>query len=390
MKKVLILAVASMAMVFASCKKETGPVPQPEPEKVEYRDFLVVKLANGAPAETRVFSGPGAAATNNITLRDGYIFIIDASGSVVARQALNPTAATSGAGQTITGPIATNSKVYIIGNIPAGFDVSTLTTFDAIDRAVISLSKGNQPTSFRDAMVANTSGVAEQISVGTPSTPTTPGSATVNLAVSPLYSRLELWDVRGNGNVSAFTVTGVFVDSYFSQFTPTGKAAGPIKYQRQSTDWTDNIGDTGNWPATGTTGNMISSPNPNPSSVTQPQNVWAYHMAAADLPRVIVQLAPGMTYTGTGTVASPTAQPTYITVKGYTAGVGTTVPASFQRGRVYRIGADATGTPYAPGSQNALIIDPTKISSVPNDDYVTITARITVSDWTIVPLTPQI
>jgi hypothetical protein len=199
------------------------------------------------------------------------------------------------------------------------------------------------------------------------------------VALSPLYSRLELWDVRGNATVTNFTISDVFVDSYYSQFTLTGRQAGQVKYQQQSTNWTDNIGDSGSWASSGTQGSAVSNPNVDPLNppAMPNRNVWAYHMAGYDVPRLIIRFS---TVTST-----PAPQPgaIYLTVKGYD---NLTTP-SFQRGRIYRIGADANGV-ATPAT--AIILDPTKLSTVPNDNYVNITARVSVSDWTIVPLTPQI
>jgi hypothetical protein len=380
MKKFLVLAVSAMALMFASCDKGGDETGVPEEQKNFSR--LVVRIANADPdAATRVVS-PGAPATNNITVRNGTIFIIDQAGSVVGRIALDVTAAAGSTGQVITGTYAANSRVYIVGNQGSGlFDSQTLNSFDAIDRTVITLSKGNQPQSYADAMVANNSGTPEPVALTAPSSPSAPnsGTATVSVALSPLYARLELWDVRGNATVTSFTVTDVFVDSYYSQYTLTGKQAGQVKYQQQSTVWTDNIGDSGSWPSTSGLGTAVSNPNPTPATPPAMPNrmVWAYHMAGFDVPRIIVRFS--------NVVSSPTpaAGAVYLTVKGY----DNLTTSSFQRGRIYRIGADAKGT-ATPAT--ALTLDPTKLSTVPNDNQVSINVRVSVSDWTIVPLTPSV
>lgn len=390
MKNFLFVAIAALAVGLVGCQKDGGNNPEPVQPPVETRDYLIVKIANSAPApESRVVTPP-ATSSSNITLRDGVIFILDASGSVIARPRLNPTQATSAGGQTISTPVATNSRVYIIGNLPTGFDETQYNNFTQIDQAVQSLSRGNQPTSYANAMVANSpsgqdqTGQPVQIAVTSAGTPGTPGAATVSLSLSPLYSRLELYSVRGATTptaTTAFTVTGVFVDSYYSQFTLTGKAAGAVKSQGQSTVFTDNIGDTGSWAA----GGSPLKATPNAGGADTP-NVWAYHMASADLPRLIIQLQSVTPTPPTSAGAGPNY---YLTVTGYNGTQGNAVPVSFQRGRIYRIGADANGTPDTTGA-NSLTIDPNKLSPTPNPDNVSVRVNVTVSDWTIVPLTPQV
>jgi hypothetical protein len=241
---------------------------------------------------------------------------------------------------------------------------------DAISRYEVSLAKGNQPRTYQEAMVANTTGAPVNIATSTPGTPgATPGTATANVNIAPLYSRIELVKVVGGPTVQSFTVTGVFVDNYFSRFTLTGNAAGPIKYQRQSTEWGDNIGDTGSWPSTGATGNTVSQP-PIPTGGTA-NDVWAYHVASADMPRLIIRVESMLP-------AAPQAV-SYLTVTSWN-GVGAN---RFERGQIYRIGNTVNNT-------GALMIDPNKLAPVPNADYVNVTVNVTVDNWQIVPITANI
>jgi hypothetical protein len=94
-------------------------------------------------------------------------------------------------------------------------------------------------------------------------------------------------------------------------------------------------------------------------------------MASADMPRLIVKIE---------NMQPPAAQAvSYLTVTGYT-GVGAN---RFERGRIYRIGNSLNNT-------GALIVDPTKLAPVPNSDYVNVTVNVSVENWQIVPITPNV
>jgi hypothetical protein len=169
---------------------------------------------------------------------------------------------------------------------------------------------------------------------------------------------MELTEVRGGPNITGFTVTGVFVDSYFPSFTLTGESSGPIRYQSQSTQFAGVMGDQpGPWQATGAAGNMVANPGAG--------MVWAYHVAAADLPRFIIRLENVQTTTG------PQAGVRYVTVTGYSSGI-----TRFERGRIYQI--------------PAITFTETQTAATPNPANVPVTVVVRMVDWIPTQLTPVI
>jgi hypothetical protein len=344
MKKILLLTViACGVMTLGSCSKESS-----KGEKVGELLSLNIKLEGLAdPAATRMTEA--AAQTGQLSITNGYIFVIDPAGTVIANAAMNVAQATT-TGQTIPAAVATNSRVYVLGNIPNGVDVTTLTTFDRIRQTAVTISTSQQ-NNYRQAAMANVSGQPANVTVS--------GTAgTVTVEISPLYSRMELTEVRGTGTITGFTVTGVFVDSYFPSFTLTGDSSGSIRYQSQSTNFAGVMGDTGNWVATGAAGNM--------SAIPATGQVWAYHMAAADLPRFIIRLenitSSSTTITGTR----------YITVTGYSG----QAPTRFERGRIYQI--------------PTITFNETQLAMTPNPTHVPITVTVRQVDWIPTTLTPVI
>ncbi|MDR1671217.1 MAG: hypothetical protein LBR57_01715 [Alistipes sp.] len=345
MKKILVAVIALGAVAFASCSRDTGV----KTLSGEPLLSLNIKLEGMTdPGATRMTEAAGQ--TGQLVLSNGHIFVIDPAGTVIANAVMNVTTATSAAGQTVNAAVATNSRVYILGNIPSNVDVTTLTTFERIRQTAVTISTSQQ-NNYRNAAMANTSGQPAAITVSG-----TTGSVTVE--INPLYSRLELNEVRGGPTITGFTVTGVFVDSYFPSFTLTGDSSGPIRYQSQSTNFAGVMGDTGNWVATGAAGNMFAVP--------AAGQVWAYHMASADLPRIIVRLE-NVTTTGT-----PQPGTRYLTVTGYSG----QAPTRFERGRIYQI--------------TSLTFTDQQLAATPNPTHVPITVIVRQVDWIPTPLTPVV
>lgn len=367
MKKILFTTIGALAIAFtlSACTKNETSEPDNEFQRINVR-------INGVQrASTRMIEA--AAAQGQLVLSDGHIFVINAMGSIVYSVALDVNAATTAPGQTITTPVSSDSRIYVLGNIPSSLDVSQFTTIEQLRNHQMLLSHSEQ-TNYKSAMLANDTGSPASINKieGT-------STATATVTISPLFSRIELAQVNGSANVEKFEVTGVFVDEYYSSFTLAGAGAGPILNQSVSTDFTGNIGDAAVWPSTVELGNAIATPGGT--------SVWAYHVASAGIPRLIVRLNHiYIDDDGDGASGTPTVMldnngdgegVRYVTVTGY---IGDTAPTVFQRGKFYQVQSITV---------NASDDDTNNIGQEPNPTAVTVTAQVNVTDWAPVILTPE-
>ena len=348
MKKILFAAIAMCVVAFASCTNTTGGGEE-LPENVALTIRLQAPASTQEPA-TRMVTTP--AAPGQLTISNGHIFVLDQSGTVVANMPMNVAQATGATGQAV-GTVATNSRVYVLANVPAGVEPATLNTWDRIRQTTVTIS-ASQQNNHANAALANVSGQPAAITVTGAGAAAT-GSATVE--VNPLFSRMELTNVVGTGAITAYTVAGVYIDSYFDSFNLDGSPSGQIHYQAQSTNLAGWRGDTGTWAATGTPGNLTASPGAG--------QVWAQHVASADLPRFILRL------TGVSTTAGPQAGDRYVTVTGYT---GAGAPARFERGRIYQVGT--------------ITFNENNLAMTPNSTYVPLNVMVRMVDWVPVQLTP--
>lgn len=357
MKNFWVIAIVVITMVFSSCTSDNNGTESKE-------KTLILKLdLNGGTSGTRLTEAPGA--TGKLTLNDGYIYVINNAGAVSKGVALDVTAATSPTGQTIAEKVPSDSRVYILGNIPSTLTPSSLTTLDQI-RAHVETISASTHNDYTKAMMANHDGQAVLLN----STSATTAEAYVQL--SPLYARMELAKVQGDTNVVSFTVTGLFVDSYYSAFTLAGASSGAVWTQNSKTDFTGNIGDSGNWPSvSNSSGTGANAPN-NAIAVPATGQSWVYHMAGDGLPRFIVRVT-NIVYNDASGKQQTISDTRYITVTGYS---GSNAPTKFERGKIYQI--------------ESLLLQVDKAALTPNPTDVTMTVKAKVVDWVPTQTTPVV
>ncbi|MCD8267226.1 MAG: hypothetical protein LUD46_01295 [Parabacteroides sp.] len=241
--KYAMMAVAALTLGLTSCSNDDNETPEKAAKS------LSIKIAGVTHSGTKAIEGPGKTL-GSITLTGGSIFIINHLGAITKSEPLSVTAATGSTGQVISG-IATDSRVYIIGNIPTSFDITTLHSFADIQAATSAMTA---QTDYTKAALANSDGQAATITLGSGNT------ASATISIKPLISRMELTQVKGTGNIKGFTVAGVYVDSYYPAFTYVGGYSGTIFEQEQSTIFT-GIGDNGTWAANSSS--LIANPGTN-------------------------------------------------------------------------------------------------------------------------------
>jgi hypothetical protein len=401
MKKILLMA-ASAAMIFTSCITEKEVVDG------DSRN-VTVRISN---AGTKAIQAPGTAATLTATLSSGYIFLIAPNGGVVG----TPTALSlgggatdaDGGGQVISG-VPSSSRVYIVGNIASdaagATELIACANFPAI-QAYVSDVFANQGILHTGAPLINDDGQPATITIVSPT------DATAGVNLTPAYARLELAGVTGGEytnptdsdnltRITGFEVVGVYVDEYYEEFTyggsyPTGAS---VFAQNQLITTFAGIGDTrvaaGDWPATGYVatpyaGPVATLPAAAAADAGGPAGArsWAYNVPAGSIPRLIIAVT-GVTYEetfdatagtptwATGTDFSSTAT-YYLTVTGYNTAPATPLTTNFVRGNIYQVSAsDMTFTTN-------------DLHSTPNPVNVDLTVTVTIGDWVIVPLIPNL
>ena len=299
--KSFLLVAAALVMGLASCNSETNEVVETAPKQLSVRI--------GGVVGPRAIEAPGVATPGTIQLTNAHLFVISSANTVVHYQELTIGAGDNQAqhpqGELVTEPVASDARIYVLGNVPSGVDVSNLTTLAAINDFAQSITTQEN---YREVVLANVNATPTAIVAGEQPHPTAPGNevdAHVLVEVNPVIARMELHSLRtpdtfdANGfRITGFRVVGVFVDSHAPSFTFGGSYSGALTQIGTNTQGgvtTSNfVADvnlatydagvwTGGWEATGTP--LTARPHET--------HVWAYNVAADAVlyPRLVIRLA---------------------------------------------------------------------------------------------------
>jgi hypothetical protein len=364
MKKILFFA-ATAAMFFTSCAKDTAGnnVANVETET----GLLIVKIPN-APA-TRALQGQGATELNTIDFvaANSLIFVLDDDTVLDCVQMTDD--ATSDDGQTL-GEFAGTSKVYVVGNV-SPTDKSALEDLTTLTAIKEYASKLEDYTNYRTVPLANVGGTATELvpHISAP-TPTDNETYLAAVSIAPLVSRLELVSVEAeplnadNEGITSFTVSNIYVDDTYPQFTYGGTFDGNKHAQGVDRDFTEFPAYYNDVPATPLADGA-------PLAVSAPEGqAWGYNVAAGSYPRFIIELSEikwQYLDDDDDMQIKHITEKQYITLKGY-AGVST-----FQRGVIYRIGT--TNNPFK--------INPELVKDVPNHGDVDVIVSVDIVEWTL-------
>ncbi len=378
MKKLFLIAAAA-AMVMVSCDKGPGT------GSSEGDTRVVVKISGAQPSTRMV----GGAAASNLTptLETAYVYVIGTDDAVVFGEDLVVGDAT-GAGHMIGDGMlfSPDVRIFILGNWPSDVIPANLNSLADIEAKTSAVS--NNVNYLKPAMSNYNTATKSSAPVAIVAD-VDAGTATVTVPISPLYSRLELGQIKGGAHVVSFKVAGVYVNNYYSDFTMTGVGKNIYNHVDGSTDFTGVMGDTAGWVA------PASSPNTPDTAIAKPgaTSVWAYHVGAGSAATFIIKMTDILILevvkpadeNGDGeelaTVPTTPKKPgstddmteAYITVTGY-SDLSTGV---FERGMIYTV--------------TSLEFDHVQLAETPPvDPLVTIEAKVTINPWGTKTITPEI
>lgn len=346
-----IMAVAAITLGLTSCSNDKDEVTG---EAVN----VSVKISGAIKPATKAVEAPGSTDEGTIQLTNGHIFVLDVQGTVTYDEELIVAEAT-GEGQTLGQEVSTSSRIFVIGNIPSDDldDITSLTSLSAINAAT---SLMTTQTDYTTVALANVGNVPAELAI-------TGTTATAEVSINPLISRMELTKVVGSGDIVSFDVTGVYVDDYYPSFTYGGLYSGEIHSQGTSVDFASVLGDAGTWASS----TLVAAP--------ASGNVWAHNLAAGGLQRFIIKLEnivwnPGLG-AGEPTAETPLNGTYYLTVTGYnTGGLD-----AFERGKIYRI-----------GGENGIVFNEDNLGLTPNPTDISLTVNVKIVEWVLVSPTADL
>jgi hypothetical protein len=327
-------------------------------------------------ANTRAEGAP-LADGSKLELKPGHIFFCTSDGTIDTHVGIGTEATPSKDGrQQVTVEDITDSKgseavinvlstattCYIVSNDDAVFTGAAAITGDYTGSKIDDIFA--KPVSVGTINSSATPGGTDKIllfgkgtvnpGAGTTATGNIPYSASVNVKLQPLASRLQIGKITGvpttdntttpatTWNIQSFTVGGIYINYTDGQMTidpATGKAAGvpasfvsngsdPAKYTKAAygSDLACLVDEfTGGRAASGTPNLFIK-----PAST----NLWVYNLFPTEVAHVIVHIE-NVTYTDGTTPTSKTDK--WLTVRNFKRADNNEAIMSFEPGKIYTL-----------------------------------------------------
>ncbi|MGI6864256.1 hypothetical protein ACMYZ8_12320 [Bacteroides sp. KG156] len=375
-----LLTMCAFAAAFTSCSKENNEIPNPGEN-----DTKSVFMKMDLPAVTRAVEQPvtGTATVNNL-----HVYFHDNTNIL---KYVNVTSSTSitianlTAGAKIADVPASATHVTIYGNIPSGTSLPTGGTLASVKAVEIGITSQSTITDVvlggaDKALSTYSGGVAPSWAAGI-----SDGDKYAEVEIAPAVARIEIAGLKAGGNVTAFTLEGIFVNNFFEKFKLEGSTVGAkTQYGADATKYAANAPAT--LYTTANSGKLFDQPNAvaagsplaaAPTGGAAPR--WAYQVVPfndADVNQQLQLIFRLKDLAATG-VTFPPAAPQFLTVRGF-KDAGTGVPVQIEAGKIYTI------------SQNDFEFDESDLTTVPNTTAVGVWLKVTVKAWTVVPVKPNL
>lgn len=388
MKIKTMMAAATAALLFASCSKDDqGETP------VVVGESQSVTISIQEEEVSRAIGAPEVVAV--VTFSEGQLYFANAAGVIRHIYNIHPTNPTNvndaTPGTTInmsdinaTGFEIKNIKgdvteAVIVGNhTPIGLTATVGSNISGVKKKAI--LPGIQTNAAGNLTNATLYGAG---TLTTP-VPATPEKKEVSMSLKPHVARIELVDITGSGNITAFDVEGVFVNNYYESINGDRSLIAAPKNHGQggATIYGDNTGAyaTGSpfytWSATNFGNTSTNLTKTVDGVLPTSTKVWAYNVLAPEgaglqPSRLIIALnnvlASGFTFTG----------PQFVTVKGFKDSSSQPV-THFEAGNIYSIDAAS------------LVFDETNVGGTAEAKDIDVTVKVTKVTWARQSITPEL
>ncbi len=373
MKKNLFFAALAAIALFASCAKDNGETTDNGKTKNVY-----MKLEK-APS---VRSVADKVTDYTVEFSSGLMYFVDAAGDIRKVFTIdgNPTA---GSNLNITdlenglGGIEvpeTSKTVYVIANLPSGFNPATAGAYSAVSSKVLSAaSQVGTITSGAIKGVVLYGGAAnniDEVSTGV-----------FEATVSPMQvcNRFEITDIslKTDSHITGYTVDGIYVNYFYSE---RGLGVAPLATANQNYgSIAANYVSTYGFYASAGAGVFYDEPAAAATSgvvAAGTDKVWGYNLlAGAITPHIIIKLSNITVETGW---TAPTGGTGFITVKGFNKTAGGAAIDFATGGQVFTVAA---------GDLAFALED---VTSVPEMGSIEVKVTVELTDWIPVGVKPVI
>lgn len=367
----LALVAITLSLGFSSCSNNDNP----DEGNSTGNKSVFLKISGGKISTY----AEGTPATNGATVgfSSGDIYFVNASGAILVHYTLSSAQTNLATGNIDLEDITAGQ---LISNLPG--QVAAIHVFGNASGLP---TTGNISTVKATLKNVTTQGTLASVNLyGTTSTltPVSGNDYTASINLKPTVARIELKDITSSGTITGFRVDGIFIDNYYYQAAVDGTVVvgNLVNNISDATLFLDNSTVYTTARKTFvydyfTSGITASSKVATPASGS---NVWGYNLFANTagsgsfaIPRIVIRLS-NITTNDLSTYTNPQ----FITVKGLKQ--GSTSLTSIDAGKVYNIG---TG---------ALTFKESDLTPAPNMGAIDVTVTVTLAQWTVVSVTPEL
>lgn len=359
MKKLILLAATAFAL-FSCENGKDDELSEPKTKNV------VVQFA---PAALSRATEDGVTKGAQASIGNYTIFFLDAAGNVVAGTTTGDAVSTA---VPCTDVGATAVSVYVVANTKS--NSSTITGLDLTGVTTLATIKA------KAAEVSTQTTISSVVLAGEGKIVPTNNAGTVTYAaaveVAPVICRLEIGKIEGTGDITGFTLEGIYIDNHAVKFNIGGGYDNTVTDPNTNTkDGLYSIGvDHGlltGYPSEFCDVTKLTATGADKTWAVQPADskVWAYQLAAgADLPKIIVKLS---NLNGGGVDKLK-----YVTVTSYKYTNGNAASTTLAPGTIYKI--------------EKISFETKSTAEVPNATEKDVSVTVTIKGWEVVDLAPEV
>lgn len=366
----LTLAVIALSLGFIGCSNNEDPG---DTENKENKSVFL-KISGGEA--TTHSEGDPAIDNSDVGFSSGDLYFTSTAGVILAHYFLTGADTDLAAGNIKLSEIKTGravpnipgqvTTVYVVGNT-SGLPIT----------GNISSVKGTLKSITTQGTLASVNLYGTNTLMHTSGT-----NYTCAITLKPTVARIELTNIKSSGTViTGFTVSGIFIDNYYSQAAVDGTVNGGDLENNGSDATLFNTGSSAyDAPLSGYVFDFYPSGRAATALTVTPTDaadVWGYNLfgnvgsGSFAIPRIIIRISSITTSDG-----SSYTYPQFITIKGFKEGA--TSLTSIDAGKIYNIGA------------GALTFNEKDLAPAPNMDAINATVTVTLAKWEVVEVTPEL
>ncbi|MCF0256788.1 MAG: hypothetical protein HUK10_10960 [Bacteroides heparinolyticus] len=380
-----LLTVCAFAAAFASCSNENNDIPNVGKDTKS----VFVKLDLNQKPQTKATEGQLASGTKAPVSELHVYFYDNATKNIQKYLKINGASTPSLTDLTTTGAQiadvpANADRVLVRGNVPATISLPTGGSITAVENLEVNIKTQND----KDNILLGH--LAANISQwdGTGSAPIAGMSAQdkyAEVTLIPSVARIEIEGLQAQGAVDGFDLEGIYLTNFFEKLKMGDGSSISQKQYGADVSKYDQDAPGSDYYTTADAGKLYDKFAPALSAVghevapTPSTNRWAYHAfqnegtTANDQLQLVFKLSNITTTPGSGITIAGTQ---FLTVRGFKDNGGAIV--KLEKGKIYTI------------SKADFKFDESNLTTVPNTNAVGVWLKVTVKDWEVVAVKPNL